>query len=403
MHFGKALWQVIRCLKSENPHLGPVYLSKINISDGFYRIWVRASDVPKLGVLFPSADGEEYLVGPPLALSMGCTESPKIFTAATETVSKLTNDQLAACDTFTPTIWRSNPKPPPPAIAATSAVNDPAATETDIFRPEPLPHGDHPKGATHYYTPLALWDVYVDDFFGMVQGGPRVRRHAKCTLLHTLDTMLRPLDRFDSVHGQDPASIKKMAKCESSWATIKVITGWIINKMDGIVSFSAHRLSHICEILASISATHRRASLKKWQQVLGELRSMALAIPTAIGLFYILTKSHPPRGAAILGRKVWVVCTLCLFPMSSSPLLWRSAWPQSITSKLVSTNNPCGTVTITNIDLELYVTIAQSEVLVEGKALPSKPRTSPNIFAWPHLQRHTKWASITRTCTIPCI
>jgi hypothetical protein len=58
MQFGKALWRILRHLKSANPHLGPVYLSKIDIADGFYRIWVRAQDVPKLGVLFPSADGE---------------------------------------------------------------------------------------------------------------------------------------------------------------------------------------------------------------------------------------------------------------------------------------------------------------------------------------------------------
>jgi hypothetical protein len=72
-----------------------VYFSKIDIADGFYRIWVRVSDVSKLGVLFPSADGEEYLVGFPLALPMVWTESPKIFTAATETVAYITNAQLS--------------------------------------------------------------------------------------------------------------------------------------------------------------------------------------------------------------------------------------------------------------------------------------------------------------------
>jgi hypothetical protein len=77
IQFGKALWRVIRHLKSANPHLGSVYLSKIDIANRFYRIWVRASDGPKLGVLFTSADGEEYLIGFPLALPMGWTESPK--------------------------------------------------------------------------------------------------------------------------------------------------------------------------------------------------------------------------------------------------------------------------------------------------------------------------------------
>jgi hypothetical protein len=130
MQFGKALQRVLRHLKSANPHLGPVYLSKIDIADGFYRIWVRASDVPKLGVLFPTDDGEEYLVGFPLALPMGWTESPKIFTAATETVADLTNTALSSGAVFgphqlevqsetpaTPPSLRSRPRGCPPGCS----------------------------------------------------------------------------------------------------------------------------------------------------------------------------------------------------------------------------------------------------------------------------------------------
>jgi hypothetical protein len=59
MHFGRALWRILRHIKSANPHLGPVHFSKIDLADVFYRVWVRASDVPKFGVLFPAQDGEE--------------------------------------------------------------------------------------------------------------------------------------------------------------------------------------------------------------------------------------------------------------------------------------------------------------------------------------------------------
>jgi hypothetical protein len=100
MQLDRALQRVLQHLKAANPHLGPVYLSNIDISDGFYRIWVRASNVPKLDVLFPTDDGEEYLVGSPLALPMGWTESPKIFTAATETVADLTNMALSSGAAF---------------------------------------------------------------------------------------------------------------------------------------------------------------------------------------------------------------------------------------------------------------------------------------------------------------
>jgi hypothetical protein len=100
MQFGRAFWRILRYLKSVNPHLGPVYLSKIDISDGFYLIWVRASDIPKSSVLFPSADDDEYLVGFPLALPMGWTKAPKIFTATTETVADSANAPLSSGSTF---------------------------------------------------------------------------------------------------------------------------------------------------------------------------------------------------------------------------------------------------------------------------------------------------------------
>jgi hypothetical protein len=171
---------------------------------------------------------------------------------------------------------------------ARSTTEAPASSHSPVLRPKPLSRGTHPKGSVHYRTPLALWDVYVDDFLDLVQGGTCTRRRVKHALLHTLDTVLRPLDSDDSVHRQEPASTKKMAKGESVWDTVKVILGWIINMLDITISLPDHRLARIHEILASISATQRRVSLKKWQQVLRELRSMDLAIPAAIGIFFVL-------------------------------------------------------------------------------------------------------------------
>jgi hypothetical protein len=103
--------------------------------------------------------------------------------------------------------------------------------------------------------------------------------------------VLRPLDSEDSDHRQEPASTKKMAKGDTSRATPKVILGWIIDTLDNTISFPAHRLARIREVLASIAPSQRRVSLKKWQQVLGELRSTALAIPAAIGLLSALQEA----------------------------------------------------------------------------------------------------------------
>jgi hypothetical protein len=59
MQFGRAIQRILRAITRADPGLGPLYLSKIGIADGFYRIRIRAQDIPKLGVLFPVREGEE--------------------------------------------------------------------------------------------------------------------------------------------------------------------------------------------------------------------------------------------------------------------------------------------------------------------------------------------------------
>jgi hypothetical protein len=62
MQFGRALLQILPKVARSDPLLGPVYLSKIDISNGFYRIAIRSEDVPKLAIMFPTEEGEEHLI-----------------------------------------------------------------------------------------------------------------------------------------------------------------------------------------------------------------------------------------------------------------------------------------------------------------------------------------------------
>jgi hypothetical protein len=94
MPFGHTLWRILKHVKHANPKMGPICLSKIEITDRFYHIWVRASDVPNMGILFLSRAGGEPSVGFPLTLPMGWKESPKIITASTETVTHFANQKI---------------------------------------------------------------------------------------------------------------------------------------------------------------------------------------------------------------------------------------------------------------------------------------------------------------------
>ena len=94
MQFGRALNRVISQTVHSDPRFGPVQFIKIDIADGFYRVWLRAEDVPTLAVSIPSLPGEPPLLALPLALPMGWTQSPPAFCTVTETIADATNALL---------------------------------------------------------------------------------------------------------------------------------------------------------------------------------------------------------------------------------------------------------------------------------------------------------------------
>jgi hypothetical protein len=47
---GKALERILQDVVEANPWYGQVYLMKVDIAIGFYRVWVRAHDIVKLNV-----------------------------------------------------------------------------------------------------------------------------------------------------------------------------------------------------------------------------------------------------------------------------------------------------------------------------------------------------------------
>eukprot|EP00546_Thalassionema_frauenfeldii_P019011 CAMPEP_0178904766 /NCGR_PEP_ID=MMETSP0786-20121207/5880_1 /TAXON_ID=186022 /ORGANISM="Thalassionema frauenfeldii, Strain CCMP 1798" /LENGTH=71 /DNA_ID=CAMNT_0020576255 /DNA_START=461 /DNA_END=676 /DNA_ORIENTATION=+ len=50
------------------------------------------------------------------------------------------------------------------------------------------------------------------------------------------------------------------------------------------IELPKHRQERLMEILHSIAPSQKQVSLQKWHQVLGKLRSMAIALPDIRGL-----------------------------------------------------------------------------------------------------------------------
>eukprot|EP00536_Pseudo-nitzschia_multiseries_P014268 jgi/Psemu1/38109/gm1.38109_g len=71
MQFGWTLPRLLTKLHGANNRFGPVYMPKIDLADGFYRIRLHPDDTMKLGVLFPFRPGKAPLIGIPLTNPMG--------------------------------------------------------------------------------------------------------------------------------------------------------------------------------------------------------------------------------------------------------------------------------------------------------------------------------------------
>lgn len=157
MQFGHAFNRILRHILFSDPHHGPVYLIKIDISDGFYRIDVNPDDIPRLGVVFPTEEGQEPLIAFPLVLPMGWENSPPAFTTATETIADLANGCLKSGQ-----------------VAKPHHLDDRAAGLDKLEGPSETP-GQKPRVAPDpsipsQKHPVAEVDVYVDDFIAVAQG-----------------------------------------------------------------------------------------------------------------------------------------------------------------------------------------------------------------------------------------
>jgi hypothetical protein len=263
MQFGHALDRLVWFIVHADPTYGPVFLSKTDLKDGFYRVYLAPRDAAKLGVMFPSLPGEPPLIAIPLALPMGSKNSPPIFSTATETIADVTNQEVLK--------HRSPPPHHLEADANTPSRDDPPMYHHDpnlaVSIPSaPDPHLMHPRR-----RPLALTEIYVDDYIQAAQGDPPTLVRIRRTLFHAIDDVFRPLHPADNPHRTEPISVNKLCQGDASWSTCKMVLGWLINTNAAIITLPPHRLERLREILSEYPTTRRRASVAAWHKLLGEL------------------------------------------------------------------------------------------------------------------------------------
>ena len=138
--------------------------------------------------------------------------------------------------------------------------------------------------------------MYIDDFYKAVQGWYNAIR-VKRTTYHTINKVFRANDVQDHSR-KEPIFEKKLLKGDDSWSTQKVILGWLLDTVAMSISLPPHRLERLLSILASV-ANRKRTSVQEWHRLLGELRSMSIAVPGSKGCFSFLQEALKPGAKRI--------------------------------------------------------------------------------------------------------
>jgi len=380
MQFGPALSRLLQHVVYANPDFGPVYLAKLDLADGYYRIPLAPHAAQQLAVVLPPDHDTNNLIGIPLSLPMGWAQSPPYFCAFTETCADMANAFLAYN-----------------TVLPTHALE--AETQPTPHSPCQPPRSRLPWQASPPNAPTAHVDVYIDDFILAAQR-PRLD-----------DTMRATVHSIETVFHDDPAaprrqviSRSKLNKGDGSWSTTKRVLGWDIDTALQTIHLPPHRQARLEELISPL-LTQSRVSRAKWFALLGELRSMVPALHGSKYLFSILqhtlcqntprlrlsgtvksaladwlclarmVAAHPaplqalvPTAPATLGAAdacgtgmggFWVATDI--HPQPFPPIIWRARFCPKVKAALVSSDNPKGS--LTNSDLELAGYIAGHTLL----------------------------------------
>ena len=309
---------------------------------------------------------------------MRWVELPPYFTSLTETACDLANQTLREplsplaahrLESVAATAPPSDALPPPPTPSAVRLLSD------------------------RDQTPTAYTDVYVDDFLLLAQTQHKQRQVLRAAL-HSIDAVFRPLTPDDPPTRKEPASVKKFLKGDASWLTFKRVLGWDINSQTMTIHFPPHRADRLREVLQWLRSPRERLSVTKWHQMLGELRSVSLALPGTRSLFSMLqhalsrsdqcrvrltqriydvaadfldlvnsVATRPTRlyelvptapayiGACDASQRgtmggVWLDVT-----GATPPILWRTPFAPHISTALVTSANRRGTLSISDFEL----------------------------------------------------
>jgi hypothetical protein len=378
---GKVLPRLLQFMHDTDPGLH-ILFSKLNISDGFWRLIVRCADSFNFAYVLPQLAGEPTRIVVPSAVQMGWVESPTLFCTVTESARDVTQ-LLIDNQTLLPYHSLENK-------IKIQAVPRRARTA----------------------TPTALLQVYVDDFCHATTEStdgthiPRVRRAA----IHAIHSVFPEPAITGHIVGKDPISDRKIEKGDGDFMSTKEMIGFLFDGIKRTVRLPSGKAT---KYIREIHRVLRRKTvpIKTLQTLVGQLRHASIILPAARGFFTPINtamKGDPKiiglgnasevRAALLDLRSLLKIISTrpthvrelvirmphyvgyhdaaaegaggVWFSLvhDMAPFVWRLAFPNDIATDVVSTERPHGKVT--NSDLELA-----AEVLAIGILLAKAPFT----------------------------
>ena len=266
---GNVLRRIIWTLAT-SPDTGPFFFCKIDLKDGFWRMFVQEEAQWNFAYLLPRLHPNDPLqLVVPRSLQMGWRDSPPYFCSATETARDVAVDYAT-----------DSTLPPHPLEAITM---DMAPDDLALLQPNPP---QQPEDLLHMFLeaakdPVALahfFEVYMDDFIAYLQAQSQAQLlHISRALLHAIHDIFPPPTLTGSTM-EDPISHKKLL-LDGIWSTTKEILGWFFNGSTRTISITDSKATKLITNLTTISTTNR-IKLKKLETLHGQLQWLSDAIPT---------------------------------------------------------------------------------------------------------------------------
>ena len=230
MQFRWALMRLLCHILHLDPALRPVFLSKVDLSDMYMRVWVCLEYIPHL--LFdapPHPSITQTLIVFHLSLSMVCADSAPYLCCTSNTLANIVNARWGGCPTSSPHHLYT---------VATSSLY--IANNIDAgFPSEDLGASlaDHCAGLfpDSHACLLRYVGIYVNDFVTLAQGGPVERRQVRRHFFHVINCVLRPNYGF-KYSRQELNFTKKMRCSNSAWKTTKCVLSWLVNTLQHHIS-----------------------------------------------------------------------------------------------------------------------------------------------------------------------